>query len=271
MLTIDQEQVDEAHAPDRLAQQIIQQFLTPRAYPRQEREEEVRTTGTPLRLGGGLAASAWGAGPPVLLVHGWEGRGTQWSEFVAPLVAAGRRAIALDAPAHGDSPGTQTNVWNIAQAILAVGHEIGPLAGIVAHSVGAAATTLALAHGLAAERAVLLAGPTSLRRVLHLYAAMIGVAPALLPALEAELETRVGASLDALELLPLSRRLTTPVLIMHDPADPEIPFAAGQALAAAWPGAQLRAIEGPGHRRILRDPTVIAEAVAFLSGQGAAA
>src|SRR5690349_395790 len=103
---------EQSPAPSRLVQQIIQQFLTPDRHVRPAREEEVRATGTPLRLGGGLAATAWGEGPPVLLVHGWAGRGTQLGEFVAPLVAAQRRVVALDAPAHGDSPGTQTNVWN---------------------------------------------------------------------------------------------------------------------------------------------------------------
>jgi hypothetical protein len=35
----------------------------------------------------------------------------------------------------------------------------------------------------------------------------------------------------------------------------------------AWPGAGLRITDGLGHRRILRDPDVIAAAVAFLAAR----
>jgi len=43
------------------------------------------------------------------------------------------------------------------------------------------------------------------------------------------------------------------------------PVSDGAAIAAAWPGARLRVTTGLGHRRMLSDPAVVAEAIAFLT------
>ena len=50
-----------------------------------------------------LVAWSWGEGPTVLLVHGWEGRGSQMAAFAAPLAEAGFRAVAFDAPGAASS------------------------------------------------------------------------------------------------------------------------------------------------------------------------
>jgi len=56
-----------------------------------------------------------------------------------------------------------------------------------------------------------------------------------------------------------------PLLVLHDREDGEVPFADGDAIAAAWPGASIEPTEGLGHRRILRAPHVLARAVEFVS------
>ena len=104
-----------------------------------------------------LAATSWGSpeAPTVLLAHGWNSRRSHWSAFVPELRDSGFRVVAVDAPAHGDSPGDRANVLAYGKALRAVGEELGPLAGIVGHSFGAGAAVIALHHGLAADRAVL--------------------------------------------------------------------------------------------------------------------
>ena len=53
---------------------------------------------------GDLAALQWGgvAAPPLLALHGWLDNAASFSRL-APLLAAGRRVIALDLPGHGHS------------------------------------------------------------------------------------------------------------------------------------------------------------------------
>jgi pimeloyl-ACP methyl ester carboxylesterase len=54
------------------------------------------------------------------------------------------------------------------------------------------------------------------------------------------------------------------LLVVHDRDDREVPIEHGRRLAATWPLAELRETDGLGHRRILRDPNVVATAVAFV-------
>ncbi|WP_369916216.1 hypothetical protein [Plantactinospora sp. KBS50] len=55
---------------------------------------------------------------------------------------------------------------------------------------------------------------------------------------------------------------------MHDRDDAAVPYGDGVAIAAAWTGATLRATDGLGHHRLLRDPEVIAAVVDFVAGPG---
>jgi pimeloyl-ACP methyl ester carboxylesterase len=99
-----------------------------------------------------LAVWRWGAGPTVLLVHGWGSRGARLGSFVGPLTEVGFSVIAFDAPGHGASAGRLSSLPQFIAAIQAIGERFGPLDGVVAHSMGGAATTLAMARGLDVKR-----------------------------------------------------------------------------------------------------------------------
>ena len=210
-----------------------------------------------------LAAWEWGAGPTVLLVHGWNGQAAQMSPFVAPLVASGHYVLAFDQPAHGLSTGANANLLDLAQAVAAVGRKVGPVHAVIAHSLGATATALAIARGLRVARAVLLAPPAEPRHFMRAFAARLGLPPAQTNGMIEELRRQVG-DLDRLDLVKLAPALRTRPLVIHDPSDREVPFAHGQAIAAAWPGARLEVVRGLGHRRLLSDRRVIEQAVEFV-------
>ena len=52
---------------------------------------------------GRMVWRAWGAGAPVVLVHGGSGNWSHWVRNIGPLVAAGRRVLAPDLPGCGES------------------------------------------------------------------------------------------------------------------------------------------------------------------------
>jgi pimeloyl-ACP methyl ester carboxylesterase len=245
----------------------VELFLTPRPSPVTPRDEDLLRQGMGLALSCGLAATAWGVGPTVLLAHGWESRGTHWGAFVSPLVGAGFRAVAVDAPAHGDSPGERTNVLEFGRALIRVGREIGPLAGIVAHSFGAGATAIALHGGLAARRVALIAGPASLASVIERWGRRYGLTERDIPTFVRLVEREVGEPIEGLDVTRIASGLTTPALIVHDRGDREIPVEDGLSVAAAWPGAKALITERYGHRRILIAGEVVRETVEFLGGQ----
>ncbi len=226
-----------------------------------------------------LRATAWGAGPLVLLLHGWGGRSEQLGAFVAPLVAAGHRVVALDAPGHGRSGpgelgGRRSTVPEFAAALRAAAAQHGRLPGerngrphaVVAHSFGAAAVGHAVRGGLRPGRLVLLAPMGDPRRAFAGFVARLELGPRVRAGLERRAVRTAGLPWEAFDL-PATALSTTvpPTLVVHDHGDREVGFRDGQETARAWPGARLLATEGLGHRRLLRDPAVVEEVVAFVA------
>jgi len=243
-------------------------FLRPMRPTRPAREEAwlstARRSGVRFDDARKLPVYEWGTGPAVLLVHGWAGRGSQLGAWVAPLVASGRRVVAFDAPAHGDADGDRTAIPEFVRAIELVAEAAGPVSAIVAHSMGTAAATVALSRGLRVERVVYLAPPATPRLYLRRLARFLGFSDAVVVRTEGRIQRRFDARFDELDTLALAPRLHVPMWVAHDVGDTEVPTAEGRALVAAWPGAGLRVTEGLGHRRIVRDPSVIEDGVGFL-------
>jgi pimeloyl-ACP methyl ester carboxylesterase len=261
-----QEQDGTAEEPttgDRL-REAVERFLTPGPSPATLRDEDLLRQGTGLDLECGLAATAWGSGPTALLAHGWASRRTHWGAFVTPLVEAGFRAIAVDAPAHGDSPGERSNVLQYGLGLVGAGREIGPLAGVVGHSFGAGAAAVALHLGLKAERVALISGPASVVSVIERWGRHHGIPERYLPRLVRLVERELGEPVESLDVVRIARGLTTRALVVHDANDKEIPLEDGLAVAAAWKGAQMMVTERYGHRRIMIAADVVRAVVEFL-------
>jgi pimeloyl-ACP methyl ester carboxylesterase len=215
-----------------------------------------------------LAAWSWGSGSKtVLLVHGWGGRASQLRGFVEPLRQVGYRVVAFDAPGHGLSSGSSLSLLEFAAAMRGMSDVVGPIDAIVAHSFGAAATCVALAHGLAVRRAVLIGSPAAQQRWFERFSDYLGLRARAREATKREIERRVGAPFSRLEAEALGPALSQPLLVVHDRDDREVPWEDGARIAGAAPAATLLTTERLGHRRVLRDPEVIARAVAFISGQ----
>ncbi len=250
-------------APETLHQAAIR-FLTPRPNPVSPRDLELLGKGTELELACGLAATSWGYGPIVLLAHGWESRRSHWAAFIPALVEAGQRVVAIDAPAHGDSPGERVNVLQYGKGLLDVGNEIGPLAGIIGHSFGAGAISVALFKGLEVKGAVLISGPSNLPQLIERWGRGQGIAESDLPEFLRLVAEEVGVGIENLDLARLSPHLKTPALIIHDKGDEDVPLEEGVRMASGWPGARQMITHRYGHRRILIAKEVVREAVQFL-------
>lgn len=243
-------------------------FSTPKRHRVPDVEQAVTQTGRPFELisnGLKIRGTSWGEGPAVVLLHGWEGRGSQLHAFVGPLRDAGFSVLALDAPGHGRSEGRTSGPVDFARALEALAREAGPIHAVIAHSLGSVATAFALEEGLRLSRVVLISPPATPS---HFYTALL----ALLgfpehdfqPALDA-FAARIGFEWERVNLKALAARMKVPMLLIHDRQDRETPYPEGAAVAQAWPGAELMSTESLGHRRILKDEAVVAKAVAFLN------
>jgi pimeloyl-ACP methyl ester carboxylesterase len=249
-------------APALAARNAVRVFTSPRRHTPPERERDAEAMGERVQIRtarGELSAIRFGRGrgPKVLAMHGWEGRATQWGPLAELLVRAGFELIAIDAPAHGRSPGRRAHVAGFAEALLDADEQLGPFEAVVGHSMGAAAVTIALNRGLRARRAVLIAGPAHLDVVLQRFTRHLGLSEPATQAFDHQLETIVGQPASELGMPELAASLRQPALIIHSRDDREIPFIDAETIARAWPHGQLLAVDGVGHRRILRSELVL--------------
>lgn len=237
---------------------------------------------------GELAAWEWGAAdaPLVGLMHGWEGHGAQLGAFAAPLVAAGFRVLAFDAPGHGDSPGEELSVPSLARILTEIAASEGPWHAGIGHSMGAAAVASAAdawaSASVAASKStdagasacgggamrglVLLAPPQSQLERLERVAARLELAPDVQAEFFAAVVRRTGATFDEADLRVVARRAPCPVCVFHDPADEDASFEKAQEVVGLWRGARLVPCPGRGHYRILATPEIVRQAVEFIAG-----
>lgn len=257
-------------APELAAGLADRLFFTPPRHRRSPRIDSFLATGcsSDVRVKGARVRTwRWGAGPVVILAHGWGGVGGQLRAFVPPLVERGFSVVAFDAPGHGRSDGRRSSLVDIAHALRTVADAAGRVHAVIAHSLGGAATALALRDGLKARRAVLVAAPADPEDWTREFGRRLAIPAAVMERMRSRVEVRLGVRWSDLQVLTLARCLDTPLLLVHDRDDAEVPWADGAALAAAWPGARLVTTTGLGHRRILREPSVVSAVVDFV-GEG---
>lgn len=254
-----------AIAPNVTAQFARKLLMTPRARSPRDYERGALERAEPITFRFGLAGLRWGhSGPVVLAMHGWEGRPTQFAAFIDPLLAAGRQLIALDAPAHGRSPGRESHPLAFTEALLEAAAEIKGIESVLGHSMGGSAALYAVSQGLPARRAVTVGSPAAMSRVLQDFAEWIALPEAARRAFVDVVDRHVGVGAQELDVVKLAPALGLEGLIVHDRDDNEVPYREAEAWIDAWPSAQLLTTRGLGHSRILADGEVVDRAVKFL-------
>ncbi|KPK11510.1 MAG: hypothetical protein AMJ68_05675 [Acidithiobacillales bacterium SG8_45] len=217
---------------------------------------------------GPLAVNIWGEGPTVLLVHGWNGRGSQMGSFAQPLVDRGYRVVAYDLPAHGRSPGNNTNIFKAIETLEAIAETYGPIHGVIAHSFGVMVTTLALREGIEINRFAAISPPTSLDWLIERFERILQIPAPTHRALVQHIEADFGKNIwDKVALDKAARHLDIPALIVHDDQDYDVTWQQGKILADNWPGAVFMKTSGLGHRRVLRDRNTINAIVDFINNK----
>ena len=250
----------------RLALELWRRPGRPAAVRRDERavlEDAVRSTV------GRVAAYSWGDGArPVLLVHGWGARASRFADLVTALVDAGHSPVAYDAWGHGATPGPVRTIPEHRVVIDELERRHGPFAGVVAHSFGVPVALYAVRHGLAADRVVALSGMGDFGYLVDTFCAQLGLRPPIDRELRRAIECAYfdgdAGIWERFSARPMPGRQ---VLVLHDADDRVVDRAQADLLVAALTdGVRLVETTGLGHGRILRDPDVIAQTVAFLGG-----
>ncbi len=269
----------ERSVPALAAELALARWRTPRP-PREPRAEaqyvlddaDMRTH----RIAGRrIATYRWGSGPDVvLLVHGWEGRASDFAPIVHELRSRNRTIIGLDAPGHGRSSGRRTTVPEYGSILAELARTVGHLEAVVSHSFGTPAVAVATGLGLSAERFVSLSGVAEMGNLISTYCGALGLTDTTASRMRVLAENRMfhgdRSVWDRLSAPRSPLPEGSPLLIVHDRDDLTVAFSESEVLARAHGSAtRVLATEGLGHSRILRADLVL-EAVADFLGEPSA-
>lgn len=214
---------------------------------------------------------AWGEkeAPTVLLVHGWNSRGTALRTFVPDLLERGYRVVAMDGPAHGNSGGKRTNLVDFAGSVRAMINHIGQVAGIITHSFGGAATVYALKTSDFAEervgKLVLVGVPASMDRVIAASEDQLGLPPVVRRRFREFLMNKIDHSFEELDSAEFKNGLGVErILVVHDTEDAVVNPKSAHENYSMMENADLLLATGYGHYRLMKNPDLIRAVGAFL-------
>jgi pimeloyl-ACP methyl ester carboxylesterase len=206
----------------------------------------------------------------VLVLHGWRSRTEYMKALIVAYRDAGFRVMSLDLPGHGGSQGRRLNLASGVRAAHAAGEWFGPFAAVVGHSFGGSVAVNAVAGSitgippLAASKLVLIAAPSSMPRLFQDFGRYLNLGPRTQSAMADQVRRIAGRPLDDFIGSRQLAEKPVPTLVIHAPDDREVSYGHAELFAQAGGHVRLRWAPGLGHRRILSDPTIVADALGFV-------
>lgn len=254
-----------------IVKKIHQTFFSPQRYEDKITDRQIIDRGVNYRIpfnSGELAVTVWGeTGPNVLLMHGWDGSRAQMTGFVEPLLLAGHRVVAYDQPAHGESSGKMTNLFEIAPSMDLIQRLEGKFDAIIAYSFGTLITSYALVKRnlLRPSRLVYLSSFNRLMDSLAWFQTIAQLPDGIIDGLHEMINDQFGKEmLDTVVNEVLAQHINIPVLMFHDRSDTVIPVEASHAIVRAWRDVQYIETDGLGHRGALQSREIHETVINFL-------
>ena len=142
------------------------------------------------------------------------------------------------------------------------------MSAFIGHSLGGAAALFAMSRLVPPVPAVLISRTIRSGRVLApVRAAPRDSAPWCATDCSTTSSSDSGITWSDLNLIPVAAALPTPLLVIHDEGDEDVPPENGRDIAAAAPHGTFVLTSGLGHRAIMRDAEVVRLAVDFIAAQ----
>lgn len=202
-----------------------------------------------------------------LIIHGFESSAINFDRYVRPLLRKGYEVLAVDAPAHGRSGGSQINAPLYKKTIQAINKQFGPIQSFMAHSFGGLAVCLALEEisHTPDYRLVLIAPATETTTAIETFFSFLKLDPAIRPEFDKVIIKKGGVSPAWYSIRRAMKHIKAKVLWIHDEDDDTTPLSdALKVKDENHTNIQFVITKGLGHRRIYRDNKVAKQIVEFL-------
>lgn len=246
---------------------FVRIFFTPIRYKPTPPEVEMALQANSYQIdfkGKVIQVYEWGEGKPILMVHGWMGRATQFRKFVPEFNKAGYKVVAFDALAHGRSAGKTTSLKGFIDVIKKLQENYRQFEMIIGHSLGGVAAMHAILAGIS-DKLVMVSSPTEAAEILKEYRTRIGASERMIPYFNEKVKSIFSANFEDLAVENNIHKLKNiDLLYIYDTNDREVPVSSAAVIRKGYKQAIMMITSGNGHNRILKDEKVIQQVVSFL-------
>ena len=184
----------------------------------------------------------------VLLLHGWESNSFRWRNLISFLQNERFDIIALDAPAHGYSSGTNFNAPLYVKGMRPLIEQYKPK-HIVAHSIGGM-TALYHQHQFpdsSIEKIVTLGSPSDFSIIANGYQNILGLNKKVMEAMEALFLDLFGLPMNDFSTAKFAEHIAIKGLLIHDSFDMVTPVTGSEKVHRSWKESTLIKTKNLGH------------------------
>ena len=207
----------------------------------------------------------WGEGQPVLFVHGWMGRASQFWKFIPIFNKAGYKVVSFDSTGHGFSAGKKSHLLEFAAIIQMLKERYGKFKMIAGHSLGGVASLHAVKDHGVTDRLIMLASPAIAQEIVEEFRKKIGASRKSEPYFQQYFVDTYGKRFEEYSASHIISDVKgIDLMLVYDENDREVSMRNPAILKEKYPEAKLITTEGLGNNRILKDEGVIKSALEFL-------
>ncbi|HEY4291176.1 MAG TPA: alpha/beta fold hydrolase [Puia sp.] len=203
----------------------------------------------------------------VLIAHGFESASRNFEAYVGALVKKGYEVVAFDAPAHGQSGGRRMLLTDYVKMLRLIEQNYGPFQSYLGHSLGGLAVALFLEnHPHRREtRFVLVAPAVETTVAVAAFTGLLHLPPEIGTGMDEYVQEITGHNFSWYSLRRALNQIQANVLYLQDEDDRVTPLKDALLVRSdGHPNIQWVITKGLGHRKIYKDPEIMARIVDFL-------
>jgi pimeloyl-ACP methyl ester carboxylesterase len=203
----------------------------------------------------------------VLIAHGFESASRPFEAYIAALVEKGYEVVAFDAPAHGASGGRRILLTDYISLLRVIEQNYGPFHSYLGHSLGGLALALFLENSPhnKVTRLVLIAPAVETTVAVEAFARLLHLSPQVVKEMDDYVQEISGHHFAWYSLRRALHHINARILYVQDEEDRVTPLQEALLVREdGHPNIRFDFTRGLGHRKVFKDPEVMARIVAFL-------
>lgn len=184
----------------------------------------------------------------ILLVHGWESNASRWENLLPFLQKSGSTIVAIDAPAHGLSGGTEFSIPQYANFIHEAAQKFKPTY-LVGHSIGGQTCLYyqSLHQNNDIEKMVILGAPSDFTIILSNFIALLRLNTTIASNIENHYLDHFKLDINQFSSQLFAEKINTKGFIAHDTEDTVVKIVEAKKIASTWKNAVFLETKGLGH------------------------